>query len=114
MSNNNDDLETIKEIMLTVARRCESISEMQDRAERAALNTRQDIQLLTHRMEQMNDRMEQMNDRIDQLAALQAQTELTLQTFIRRMDNEIQRLWEQIQEILNTIRGRFPGNGKGG
>jgi nitrate/nitrite-specific signal transduction histidine kinase len=57
--------------------------------------------------------MVQITDRVDQLAVLQGQTELTLQTFMRRMDNEIQRIWEQIQEILTTIRNRFPGNGKG-
>ncbi len=118
--NKDDELETIKEIMMMVARRCETISEVQQQNTYAIQDTRRDIELLTHRIERnstaierLTDRIDRIGDRIDRLATLQAQTELTLQQFIRHMDNEIRRIWEQIQTILSELRNRFPGNGKG-
>ena len=126
-SDRDDDLETIKEIMMTVARRCDNISEIQQQNTYAIADTRRDFQWLEHkidrnataierltdRIDRMGDRIDSLTTRIDRLATLQGQTEATLQQFIRRMDTEVQQIWERIQQILVELRNRFPGNGRG-
>ena len=119
-SDRDDDLETIKEIMMTVARRCDNISEIQQQNTYAIADTRRDFQWLEHKIdrnataiERLTDRIDRIGDRIDRLATLQGQTETTLQQFIRRMDTEVQQIWERIQQILVELRNRFPGNGRG-
>ena len=126
-SDRDDDLETIKEIMMTVARRCDRISEIQQQNTYAIADTRRDFQWLEHqidrnataierltdRIDRMGDRIDSLTNRIDRLATLQGQTEATLQQFIRRMDTEVQQIWERIQQILVELRNRFPGNGRG-
>ena len=133
-SDRDDDLETIKEIMMTVARRCDNISEIQQQNTYAIADTRRDFQWLEHqidrnataieqltdridrmgnRIESMGDRIDSLTNRIDRLATLQGQTNATLQQFIRRMDTEVRQIWERIQQILVELRNRFPGHGRG-
>ena len=151
----DDDLETIKEIMMTVARRCDAITEIQQQNTYAIADTRRDFQWLDRKIdrnataiERLTDRIDRMaedgnrryaaiDERLDRITEIQARTDERLDRIAQKQDesaaliqtnalavealaesiiqmqNQIQQIWERIQEILTELRNRFPGNGRG-
>jgi methyl-accepting chemotaxis protein len=99
-----DDLETVKEIMLIVARRCESISEAQDRTQRH-------LDQLTVRMDQLTVRVDQLSDHMGGLAI--QMEEMSQQAAQDRSQAAIDRaeFRSTVQQLLDVLSQRFSSNG---
>ena len=129
-ANSNDDLETIKEILFTVARRYETISEVQDRSERRmeavdrrlealaehAQRTDRQLQQITEIQARTDERLDRITQKQEENATLIRTNALAVEALagsIVEMQAQVQQVWGRIQEILVELRNRFPGNGRG-
>lgn len=98
MAVDENEFETVKEILFTVARLQESTERKLEQFAENHLLMQQDNQLRDHRLDQMGERLDQMGERFDRM---------TQQAEIDRAEFRA-----TVQSILEALTQRFSGNGQ--